>query len=74
MMPVVGEQFGETLKRLRREQLMTQRQLARRSDVALSTIVNIERGHTEPRFETIRRLAAALEVDPRELVRAGTQG
>jgi transcriptional regulator with XRE-family HTH domain len=65
----VGEQFGETLKRLRRDRLMTQRDLARRANLALSTVVNIERSHTEPRFETIRRLARALEVDPRDLVR-----
>ncbi len=68
-MLVMTESFGERLKQLRRERLLTQRQLAARADIALSTIVNIEKSHTEPRFETIRKLAAALEVDPQELVR-----
>jgi transcriptional regulator with XRE-family HTH domain len=48
---------------------MSQRDLARESGVSLATITNLERGHTEPRFETVRKLAAALEVDPRVLFR-----
>ena len=68
-MLVVGATFGERLRQLRRERLLTQRQLAKRAGISLSTVVNLERSHTEPRFETIRRIAAALEVDPRGLAR-----
>jgi transcriptional regulator with XRE-family HTH domain len=64
MMPVVTESFGERLKELRRDRMLTQRDLAEHADVALSTIVNLEKQHTAPRFGTIRKLAGALDVEP----------
>ena len=63
-MLAVAESFGERLKELRRERMLTQRDLASRASVALSTIVNLEKQHTAPRFGTIRKLAAALDVEP----------
>ncbi len=69
MAVTMTEGFGERLRYLREDRLMTQRQLAQQADVALTTIVNLEKSHTEPRFETVRKLASALEVDPRVLFR-----
>jgi transcriptional regulator with XRE-family HTH domain len=66
---LVVESFGERLKDLREDRMLTQRDLAREAGVALSTIVNLEKQHNSPRFGTIRKLAAALEVDPYELMR-----
>jgi transcriptional regulator with XRE-family HTH domain len=66
-MLVMSETFGERLVRLREDRMMTQRKLARESGVALSTIVNLEKGHTKPRFDTVHRLAHALEMDAHEL-------
>ncbi len=71
-MPVMveREQLGERIKRLRRQRLMTQEQLAKEAGIAPSTVYMIEsaRGRDYPRFGTIRKLAKALDVDPRDLV------
>ncbi len=69
MMPVMTESFGERLKELREDRMLTQRDLAREAGIALSTVVNLEKQHTEPRFGTIRKLAKALDVEPRSLMK-----
>ena len=61
--------IGEKLRDTRKRKLLTQGQLAERSGVGIATIVRIERNQVEPRGSTIRKLAAALEVEPEELVR-----
>jgi transcriptional regulator with XRE-family HTH domain len=58
----------DRLRELRESQFMTQEELAARSGVHQVTISRIELGQVEPRFSTIRRLAKALGVEPRELV------
>ncbi len=70
---VEREQLGERVRRLRRQRLMTQEQLAKEAGVAPSTVYMIEaaRGRDYPQFGTIRKLASALGVDPAELVREG---
>ncbi len=49
--------------------MLTQEQLAERSGVGIATIIRVDRDRVEPRGSTIRKLAAALEVEPEELVR-----
>jgi transcriptional regulator with XRE-family HTH domain len=61
--------IGERLRHLRKRALMSQRELAKRSGVGVTTIVRIERNQVEPHGATIRKLAQALEVDPAELVK-----
>jgi transcriptional regulator with XRE-family HTH domain len=59
-----------TLRQLRRERAWSIRELAKRSGVSTETIYSLEHGRREwawPR--TIRRLAWALEVEPRELMK-----
>jgi transcriptional regulator with XRE-family HTH domain len=68
-MLAVTESFGERLKELREDRMLTQRELARAAGIALSTVVNLEKQHTEPRFGTIRKLALALDVEPHRLMR-----
>jgi transcriptional regulator with XRE-family HTH domain len=63
--------IGENLKRLREDRLMTQAELAQAADISASSLVRIENDQVEPRFSTIRKLAAALEAEPRELTRGG---
>ena len=56
------------LKQWREQRLLTQAELAQRSGVAETTINRIENGRHEPRFSTIRKLAAALDVAPEALM------
>jgi transcriptional regulator with XRE-family HTH domain len=56
-----------TLKEARAERLFTVRALAERAGVAPSTVYLIENGHSVPRFDAIRKLSAALGVEPIEV-------
>jgi transcriptional regulator with XRE-family HTH domain len=60
--------IGERLRNLRKRALMSQRELAKRSGVGVTTIVRIERNQVEPQGATIRKLAEALDVEPRQLL------
>jgi transcriptional regulator with XRE-family HTH domain len=70
-MEVVAERVnGQKLRELRLAKLMTQRELALRAGVAPETLNRIERS-SEPRSTSVlttRKIAAALGVDPRELL------
>lgn len=55
------------LKELRESKFLTQRELAEKSGVGVATIARIEKSKHQPTFRTIKRLAAALGVDPSEL-------
>lgn len=59
--------IGEKLKQLRERNLLTQAELGSAAGVSRDQVSRIERDEVDPRFSTIRKLAAALEVDPREL-------
>ena len=61
--------IGERLRQLREERALRQEDLAELAGVGKNTISRIERNRTEPHMSTVRKLADALEVDPRELVR-----
>ena len=71
MPTIAGVKIGENLKRLREDRLMTQAELAQAADISASSLVRIENDQVEPRFSTIRKLAAALQAEPRELTRGG---
>jgi transcriptional regulator with XRE-family HTH domain len=61
--------IGRNLKRLREDRLLTQAELAERAGVALSSLVRIENDQVNPRFSSIRKLARALDVEPKELTK-----
>jgi len=69
----MAERFTEVdrmqLKQLRREQALSLRELARRSGVAYDTINRLELGKQDAQPRTIRRLAEALGVQPKELMK-----
>ena len=52
---------------MREDRLLTQAELAEQVGIALSSLVRIENDQVDPRFTSIRKLAAALDVDHREL-------
>lgn len=56
------------LRAVRESQLMTQTELAAKAGIHPITISRIEQGEIEPRFKTIRAIAAALGVDWHDLV------
>ena len=59
--------FSQTLRHLRLEHFFSQAELARRSGVHALTITRLESGRTAPSTRTVRALASALGVEPREL-------
>ncbi len=58
----------QRLRELRRLRVLTLRELEEKSGVSYNTIWRLENGYRQARPSTIRRLAAALQVDPAELV------
>ncbi|HEY1294208.1 MAG TPA: helix-turn-helix transcriptional regulator [Chloroflexota bacterium] len=58
-----------SLRRVRESKLLTQQELADRAGVHRVTIASLETTSAAARFSTVRKLAAALEVDPSELLR-----
>ena len=58
--------IGERLRLARMRKVWTQADLARESGIPIVTLSRIENGHHQgtPRQSTIRKLAAALDVDP----------
>ena len=57
------------LKDLRESKFLTQRELAEKSGVGVATIARVEKGIRQPTFRTIKRLAAALGVEPADLAK-----
>ena len=57
----------EALKARRRRLGLSQREVARRAKVAFRTVQLIESGGHDPRWSSLRRLGAALGVDPARL-------
>jgi DNA-binding XRE family transcriptional regulator len=63
----MGDVFADTVRRLRLGAGLTQEALAERSGVSVSTIRGLEAGRRRnPQLESVRLLAAALEVGPAE--------
>jgi transcriptional regulator with XRE-family HTH domain len=65
---LVGSVFGQRLARLRTEQELTQEELAYRSEVHRTAVANLEKGTNVPRLDTVLKLAAALEINPCQLI------
>lgn len=55
------------LKELRKMRFLSQDDLAKKSNITASTINRLERGKQNPRYVTIRKLAKALEVEPKDI-------
>jgi transcriptional regulator with XRE-family HTH domain len=61
----------ERLRELRKERVLSLRELEERSGVSYNTIWRIEDGRQGAHPRTIRKLADALGVRPSELIREG---
>jgi transcriptional regulator with XRE-family HTH domain len=60
---------GARLRRLRRERALSQRDLSHMTGIAFDTISRLETGKQDAQPRTIRKLADALGVEPRELMK-----
>jgi len=61
--------IGDRLKDLRIERALTQQELADKAGIGKNTVNRIELNLSEPHMSTIRKLAEALGVEPRRLVK-----
>jgi transcriptional regulator with XRE-family HTH domain len=57
------------LKRLREDQVLSQRELARMAGLTHMTVWRLENGFEHAHPQTIRKIAGVLGVEPRELVK-----
>ncbi len=60
---------GQRLRELRVQRALSLRALGKRSGVTFATINNLENGNRPARLATIRKLADALGVEPKELMK-----
>jgi XRE family transcriptional regulator, regulator of sulfur utilization len=60
---------GQRLRELRVQRALSLRALGERSGVSFATINNLENGNRPARLATIRKLAEALDVAPKELMK-----
>lgn len=63
-----GKVVGANVRRLRVERKLTQEQLAHDADIDLTYLGGIERGRRNPSISVVGRLAACLNVHPRQLL------
>jgi transcriptional regulator with XRE-family HTH domain len=59
--------FAENLRRLRVDRFLSQRELARRAGLHPVTLTRLETGAAAPSTRSVRALAIALGVEPRDL-------
>jgi len=59
--------FGTRIRSLRTRLNLTQDQLAERMEMSAQYLSNIERGRENPTFDTLVKLAKALEIEPWEM-------
>jgi len=62
------------LRDLRQDAALTQLELAQKAGLSKTTIVNIEAGRISPHPPTVRKIAAALDVEPRVLMQHLREG
>lgn len=60
--------LGNNIKSARKRLKLTQKELAQKLGIAEITIRKYEKGDREPNFDTIQRLALALNITPYELL------
>nr|WP_199083150.1 helix-turn-helix domain-containing protein [Pedobacter sp. ASV19] len=63
-----NKELAQKIKELRIRKGFSQEQLAETAQINLRTVQRIEGGETEPRGDTLKRIANALQVTPDELI------
>ncbi|WP_343699461.1 helix-turn-helix transcriptional regulator [Caulobacter sp.] len=70
-MATLAKQFGALVRHHRKLAKLSQAQLAEKTDRQPSAIKNIEAGKSAPSFDTLARLAKALDVSARDFFELG---
>ena len=65
---------GARLRQLRQERALSLRELGKVSGVAFDTVNKLENEHREAQPRTLRKLAKALGVEPKELMKGDADG
>jgi transcriptional regulator with XRE-family HTH domain len=60
---------GAKLRKLRREQALSQQDIEHGTGISQATLSDLEQGKRGARTSTLRKLAAFLSVQPRELMK-----
>ena len=60
---------GAKLRKLRREQALSQQDIERETGISQATLSDLEQGKRGARASTLRKLADVLDVKPRELMK-----
>ena len=60
---------GAKLRKLRREQALSQQDVERMTGIAQATLSDLEQGKRGARASTLRKLAETLGVEPKELMK-----
>lgn len=60
--------LAAAIRELREERELSQEDVAYAAGVTVATYSKLERGATSPNWDTVRKIAAALEIRPSELV------
>ena len=63
----MNNELAQRIKVLRNRKGLSQEELAEKTGLSLRTIQRIENGETEPRGDSLKRLAAAFDVSPDEI-------
>jgi len=66
--PSAQSALGRAVAERRAELSLTQEQLALRADLHQRWISNVENGHRNPSYSSLRRLAAGLDLSTAELI------
>ncbi|WP_354046132.1 helix-turn-helix transcriptional regulator [Bradyrhizobium sp. LB12.1] len=64
----VRSALGRQVKDRRRALELTQADLAMRAGVRRAMVIELERGEANPRLDSLVRIAAALKIEPAELL------
>ena len=65
---------GVKLRKLRRERALSQQDVERVTGVSQATLSDLEGGKRDARASTLRKLAEALGVEPKELMKEEDEG
>lgn len=69
-MPTPKNSIGKNIKKLRKEQGISQDRLSKLADLSLNTVVTVESGaNTNPTIETLKKISTALGIGVDDLIK-----